>query len=454
MLVGFRLPLAASLLALAASVTHASPLEHRVLRPRAVPPLPSTDSFYAVPDGLAAVAPGTILNHRPPPNPIALFGTTVLDLQAAYQILYRTTDSLQAATATVLTVLVPPHADFSKILSYQVAEDSAYVNCGPSYAWQQSHSQGPENGTLITELELLLVQGALDQGWVVIAPDFLGPNAAFLANGLAGHATLDGIRAAINSASFTGIRPNPTISMWGYSGGAQATLWAAELQPSYAAELNIAGAAAGGPAPNLANVIAQANGKASAGLIAAGFAGLSNQYPEVLPVLDQHLLPQNRSEFEKVRSQCYLADGQDFTNKNVLSMFDDPTLPFTNALLSSLLTENGPGQQTPHIPLFIYKAVHDEISPVADTDGLVAKYCHAGVGVTYEKDSSSDHSELAINGAPRALSWLISVMNGHPPAAGCTTTTVLSSLLDPGALLVLSQTIIDALRGFLGTLIR
>ncbi|POR38543.1 Lipase 4 [Tolypocladium paradoxum] len=270
----------------------------------------------------------------------------------------RTTDSLGSATATVLTVLVPHNADFTKVLSYQVAEDASTIDCAPSYAFQLEHAQGPVMGTVVTEAELLLVEAALKQGWIMISPDYLGPKAAFLANALAGYATLDGIRAAINSAPFTGISKTPTITMWGYSGGSLASLWAAELQPTCAPDLKIAGAAVGGTVPNITTVVTNINGKADAGLIPPGVIGLSNQYPELGRVVDQHLLPQFRTEFNKAKSQCFLADHTDFANKDVVGMFDDRNLVYTNPIAVRILAQNALGQHTPQIPLFVYKSVN------------------------------------------------------------------------------------------------
>ncbi|GKU11253.1 unnamed protein product, partial [Fusarium langsethiae] len=204
---------------------------------RQQPVLPTEDSFYKVPDNINDYPPGTIIDFRKPPSPIAAFGVSPVNLKDTWQISYRTNDNFGKALSTVLTVLVPYKADFTKVLSYQVAEDAAYVGCAPSYALQFASATGGPLGTIVTQAELLLMEAALEQGWVVVAPDHEGPDAAYLANKLAGYATLDGIRAAINSANFTGISKNPTVAMWGYSGGSIASAAAAELQQSYAPEL-------------------------------------------------------------------------------------------------------------------------------------------------------------------------------------------------------------------------
>lgn len=382
---------------------------------RVAPTLPSADPFYAVPDGLNTIAPGTILRHRTPPGTIGTFNSAA-KLQSSHQILYRTTDSLGNATATVLTVLIPPKANLNKVLSYQVAEDAASINCAPSYAFQLQHAS---NGTFVNEAEMILVGFALNKGWVVIVPDFLGPKGAFLANALAGNSVLDGIRAAINSNSFTGIANDPTVSLWGYSGGSLASLWAAELQPSYAPEIKVAGVAAGGTVPNITTVITKVNGTSFAGLIPAGILGLANQYPDADPLLEQHILPQYKEEFYKARSLCFGDVAKEYSGKNIGAFFDDPNIVFTNPLSVKLQADNALGHYIPKVPLYIYKAIGDEVSPIGETDSLVSKYCAGGTSVQYDRVPLTTHISLAIFGSLSAFGWLEGVMSGKTPKNTC-----------------------------------
>ncbi|PHH60869.1 hypothetical protein CDD81_1074 [Ophiocordyceps australis] len=437
-------------LALLAIVTIASAASPPQLQARAPPVLPSQDSFYTVPDDIENFEPGAIIRHRLPPAPIAAFTISPVNLQASHQILYRTTDSLGNATATVLSVLVPHNADLSKVLSYQAAEDAASIDCAPSYAFQLESATGPYLGTLVTQVELLLMEAALEQGWVVISPDFQGPRAAYLANKLAGQATLDGIRAAIKSTSFTGIT-SPRVTMWGYSGGSLATNWAAELQPSYAPELEIAGAAVGGTVPNITNVITLINNNSSAGLIPTGMLGLAAQYAELKALIDERLKPENKEHFEKPLKQCLVANNIEFSNDDILGMFDDPNFVYTDPTATRLLNENALGKAIPKIPLYWYKSVGDEISAIQDTDELVAQYCtDPGTTVEYQRDIRSQHENFAAIGAPKALSWLKDVMDGYNPSPGCSNRTVETSLTDPATFRVVPKAIIDALLDLIG----
>ncbi|CAK7207459.1 hypothetical protein SEUCBS139899_010269 [Sporothrix eucalyptigena] len=418
------------------------------------PPLPSTDAFYDVPANISSYAPGDIIKYRPPPNPIAAFGVDVVNVAATWQIQYRTTDNLGGATATVLTVLIPSNADLTKILSYQIAEDAPNINCAPSYVLQLGAYPNGANGTISSEEELLLVEAALYEGWVVVLPDHEGPWGAYLANRLAGQATLDGIRAARQSTAFTGIASAAKAGLWGYSGGALATAWAAVLQPSYAPDLTgvLVGAAFGGTVPNLYNTIETVNGTAQAGLIVAGVVGLAAQYSDIKNGLEAHVLPAYRAGFEAVAtSQCLGVTIDDYSDADVLDMVDDTSL-WTNTVTTDVFNNNSL-QYAPKapagVPLFVYKAVQDEVSPVTDTDDLVAAWCSAGASVEYVRDATASHSTLAVTGAPMALAWLISLAEGTVTAGACSTTTKESMLLDEASLEVVPSFLIDAITALL-----
>lgn len=176
--------------------------------------------------------------------------------------------------------MIPYNADYGKILSYHPAQDSACPDCAPSYSYQFAPKLVPGRfGSIANSAEILLMEAALERGWIVISPDHEGPHAAYLAAKLSAHAILDGIRATLGASNITGVHQDAVVSLWGYSGGGITTGAAAELHTSYAPELKIVGAAMGGIVPDIANVIKTVNKGPAAGLIAAGVAGLSNQYP-------------------------------------------------------------------------------------------------------------------------------------------------------------------------------
>ncbi|KAI9927183.1 hypothetical protein ASPWEDRAFT_55432 [Aspergillus wentii DTO 134E9] len=416
----------------------------------AVPVRPLNDSFYTPPVGYESTAPGTILRSRTPPYPISAFSLAKVNIAAAHQLLYRTTDTFGNASATVSTILVPHNADYTKLLSYQVAEDASNPNCAPSYAFQlHSAAEDGPLGLVMPQLELVFIASALEKGWVVTVPDHLGPKGTFLANTMSGHAVLDGIRAAKLSSNFTHIADHPTISLWGYSGGSLASGFAAELQPSYAPELDIAGAALGGTVPRILPVIEAANKSPFAGLIPSGIQGLANEYPVIQKLIEENIVPEKMAEFEKVKHLCLTGDIFQFFGQDVYNYTRNRDI-FTQPDAAKVMDANAMGQKTPKIPLFVYKSAGDEISPVNDTDTLVQNYCSNGATVEYKRDILSEHAAMDIVGAPDAMIWLNERMNRQALKPGCSNSTSLTSLTDPGALGALGVGVVDTLLDLLG----
>ncbi|KAG5912917.1 hypothetical protein E4U42_001706, partial [Claviceps africana] len=190
--------------------------------------------------------------------------------------------------------------------------------------------------------------------------------------------------------------------------------------PAYAPELAcvVAGVAAGGTVPNITSVITSVNRSVFAGLIPAGVLGLANQYELAGPVIDDHLLPRHRHDFYQARHACFVGDMVRFAGRDILAMFDDGSLVYTHPLARRLMDDNALGHHVPRIPLFLYKAVEDEVSPVGDTDRLVDWYC-AGAGrggaatVQYDRVPLAGHATLAAVGSQKAILWLEAVMGGQ-----------------------------------------
>jgi hypothetical protein len=182
---------------------------------RAVTP-PSEDPFYQAPPGYEDAAPGEILAYRKAPAKLAAFQSIPLNLKEVWQVSYRSTDALGQPQASVSTIIIPHNADYSKVISYQIAEDAAFINCAPSYVLQTG-SNTTFAGT--GRIEVLLMAGALSKGWIVSTPDWEGPQSSFIEGFQAGQSTLDSIRAALSSTSFTGVKSSADVQLWGYSGG-------------------------------------------------------------------------------------------------------------------------------------------------------------------------------------------------------------------------------------------
>lgn len=231
-------------------------------------PIPPTqDPFYSEPEPFfKELAPGTVIRLRAAPGNLT---TLVANCTAAYNILYRTTDSRYAPSWAVTTVFVSARP-VPALLSYQIPYDSASLNASPSYALYSTDSAS----------SVADISTALSLGWLVSVPDYEGPLASFTAGVQSGHATIDSVRAVLSvhgSLNLTGPgngNDSLNYAMWGYSGGALASEWAAELAVQYAPELNFSGAALGGLTPNVTSVLLAINGTIAAGLAPVSFPNL------------------------------------------------------------------------------------------------------------------------------------------------------------------------------------
>jgi hypothetical protein len=355
--------------------------------PAAATPLPpSQDPWYTAPPGFENAAPGTILRTRVAPGNLT---SVVANSSAAFNILYRTTNSRYLPAWAVTTLLVPKDNRSNKaLLSYQVAYDTADVDGSPSYALYAGSGSD--------------IPAALGKGWYVSVPDFEGPLASFTSGVMSGHATIDSVRAVLSGRY--GLSPQARYAMWGYSGGALGSEWAAELQVQYAPEMSFAGAALGGLTPNVTNVLFAVDGTSDAGLIPGAILGLSSQF------LDLTLAQSNKVFGYQVITNYFVDGIADLLTPNVLKVVNS----------DGMMGYHG----TPQMPLFVYKAIKDELSPVADTDALVARYCGVGATIQYQRNTVGGHGSEDENGDAAAFAFLASVLEGTYTATGCTTENV------------------------------
>lgn len=368
---------------------------------------PSEDPFYSAPSNLSSYSLGEIIRSRVSPGTVQ--GLT--DVKTSYELLYRTNDALDNPEATVTLVVVPDNADFSKLLSYQVYEDSAWSSCAPSYTWLES---GADDS----------VQTLLKSDWVVCVPDYEGPDSAFTAGIQAGHAVLDGVRACLNSGSVTGIESDARVLLSGYSGGALASGWAAQLQPSYAPDLSIAGAAFGGFPVNITATALITNGGEYAGLIPAGILGLGAAYPDFNKTVADNLVESTASEFYKADGQCLDSNILTYFGQNIFNYFTDGEEVLYLPVIQDVLNENTLGASAPKIPLYVFQGIDDHVAPVVNVDETITDYCNENApSIEYIKYPGESHTGTFAAGWDAAEEWLEKIMSGSAPISGCLTST-------------------------------
>ncbi|WP_243636825.1 lipase family protein [Rhodococcus sp. Eu-32] len=387
---------AAALLIASSPSVQADPIGDLVTPPRdpaAYLPTPLGDPWFTPPAGFEAQAPGTVLNTR---SVAVQPGTT------STQLLFRSTDSKNNPIAAATTVIVPdaPWAGGGPrpVVAYNEATDSLGNTCAPSYTLPRG-----------TNKEIDRVQDLLGRGYSVVVTDYQGPRQAYSAGLVAGHTVLDGLRASHSA----GVAADAPIGITGYSGGAIASGWAAQLAPSYAPELNIAGVAFGGPPTDYKILQRSLNGGIGSGLFAAASSGLAREYPEMRDLTNDNgrrvaLLQKDQCVDVLSYSGLLLLDQQNLSD--VPNVFDHP-------VSRAVVEENRMGQVKPDAPLYIYQGLQDFLIPKEGAEAVQDQWCALGASVHLE-EIPGDHAGAETSGRPGAFDWLSQRLAGAT-TGGC-----------------------------------
>ncbi|MGA6186723.1 lipase family protein [Nocardia iowensis] len=364
-------------------------------------PTPDPDVFYAPPADLAALQPGDVVRTRKiDTGPYV--GTT------GWQVAFRSTNSMGNPVMGVTTVLLPNGVRNPPLVSYQALINSLGTQCNPS--------RSLFNGELQDAVGAMLPIG---RGWAVSLPDYLGPTAAYGAARLSGMMTLDSVRA-VRKVADLGLAESP-VALAGYSGGGMATAWAAALQPTYAPELKLAAAVAGGIPADLEEM-ALALGfepHPGFGLAFAAAMGLEREYPDKLPISDQ--LNENGlwfREFTHDACRRFLLFHGAFRSAEQMaaskSLMDNPE---ARAILRENSLRNYPG--IPTVPTYLWQGRFDTLTffpPVAE---VAERYCRAGAPVEFRAYDIAEHMTTAVAGFADAWNYVEARFRGEPAPTTC-----------------------------------
>jgi hypothetical protein len=333
----------------------------------------------------------------------------------ATQVLYRTTGEL-GQPAVAVTTLIQPAAQATPpgIVSFQADYDGLGPACDPSYTLRG----GFEGGLFEDNPDW---QPYLYRGFAVVVPDYEGTTDDFGAGQEAGYGTLDGIRAA---EAFLKLNPVSTpVGLVGYSGGAIATDYAAELAPAYAPGLDIVGAAEGGVPADYAHEFSYINASAPGpGVAPVALVGLARAFHANL---DGYLSASGKVAAHALQGRCLANLAGRYEGLTAQRMLkpqyhDILTVPWLAKVLDQLIMSR---TGTPREPLLIANgesdATGDGLLPVADVRALARTYCQRGVPVQFQVYKGLDHEDAAAPFEAHALGFLTQLLTGRSVANGC-----------------------------------
>lgn len=382
---------------------------------QAAGPVPSSDPFYTYNGSLASKAPGEVLNTRT----VTIQVAGAVPAMSATQVLYRTVDQMGAPDATVATIIKPlAPIGSTKIVSYQSFYDGLNGICRPSYTLQQQTSS--PSGTAAASQAAMLEWVAA--GYTVVTADYEGSTDNFGAGTQSGEQTLDGIRAAEQALSLNATTP---VALEGYSGGSIASMWAAELQKTYAPELNIVGVAAAGIPPDFAHNLPYIDGSTGwAGALPAVGLGLFRAF-HVDP--NEYLSPKGLELFAQQAQGCLDQGGQPglrFEDMLKPQYKNWQQVPVFVDIFNSLIMGR---TNTPSFPLLMgvgnSDGTGDGVMVAKDVQQLAYEYCQRGVNVNYTEYTHLDHTQAIAPFIATATTFLTQVLNGLPVTSNCSSIT-------------------------------
>jgi hypothetical protein len=366
---------------------------------------------------LARIAPGTVLKTRTLSYHIAGIALPV----QVVQLLYRSAGALGQPAANVTSVLEPPVPPLgsARAVSYQ----SFYDSLNPADEPSAQIAGNVTLGGLVADAESVVIAPLLLQGYTVIVPDTEGQKADFASGLEYGINTLNSIRAA-TSSPLTGLTTATPIGLFGYSGGAIATDWAAQLAPSYAPDVNrqLVGAAEGGVLVDPAHNLTYVDGSSVwAGIIPMSIIGIARGFHiTITPYLSSYGL-QLYAALQKASIANVLGQYPGLTFAQLVKpQYANPdSIPVLVKVENKL---NAGLRPSPTIPMFIGQGANgtlegtpgnkpgigpgDGVMVAGDVRTLARHFCVSGTAVDYTQYDALSHISTFPVWAPAALAWL------------------------------------------------
>jgi alpha-beta hydrolase superfamily lysophospholipase len=363
---------------------------------------PGDARFYTPPDPLPPSRPGDLLRAEP----IDAYVFPGVRLRArAWRMLYRSTGAVGEPTVVSGTLLLPAEGlafigrrgqRTLPLLGYAIGTHGIGDAAAPSRLLPRG-----------LDWEATLIAMALARGFAVAVSDYQGLGTpgdhAYMVGRALGPNVLDSIRAARQLAP-TQLEPDGPAVILGYSEGGAAAAWAAQLQPTYAPEIALAGVAAGAAAADLESATPQLDGTFFSFFIAYGGIGYAAAYPEL--ELDPYLTARAREGIQALRNSTVLQairTGPRFVRAGELTDPNVLELPEWRARLR----ENRLGSIAPLAPVLLHHARGDQIVSFTHSTRLREEWEALGADVRlYVTRGGVDHLSGGLAGTPVALDWL------------------------------------------------
>jgi hypothetical protein len=377
-------------LALAAGPVAAAPKES----PRKAP---TGRAFYDPPDPLPQAAPGKLIWSAP---------FKAVPGGQAWKVLYHSR-ALDGSDIAVSGVVVAP-------------TDAAPRGGRPVISWAHgTHGiadQCAPSRTADMVARLPSIGKVLSQGYVVVATDYEGLGTPGTHPYLVGASEARGVLDIVKAAQqIPDAGASDKTLVWGQSQGGQAALFAGEIQPTYAPDLDLLGVVSGAPVTDASTMFpAAATIPETLGFAVMGLMGVEAAFPQAK--VSDVLTPAALDKTKVVDQKCYGA---------VLDAFKQPVdqviahNPADVPPFPELLAVDTPGSTPTAAPMLVYQGLSDDVVYKVFTDQYVKKACALGDTVEYKTFSGKDHYEENAAAEKDVLEWMQARLAGVAAPSTC-----------------------------------
>lgn len=290
--------------------------------------------------------------------------------------------------------------------------------CAPSRAMEYGVNFATDTMSASTGFEAISAWALLDRGFDVVVTDYEGlgtPGQHTYVNNVAeAHAVLDAGRAAI-AHSDGHLAADAPVVVTGYSQGGGAAARTAEIESTYAPELNIRGVNVGAPPVNLAATLSEIDGSLIVGAVGYALNSFLATNPELLPLLEEHLNEAGVAAVERTANQC-IGDSILTDAMRSTAQWTKSGQPAQDVLLNipearAVIDSQRIGDAAPQVPVRLQGNVNDDVIPFQPIQEVGGAWCAAGSDVQFIAEGTPPiFPGMAIN---HGLPYLTHVTEGN-----------------------------------------
>ena len=395
-------------------------------------------AFYDPPAQLPG-ADGELVRSEPLPLGLSLPGPQGPLPGKATRLMYKSTDAGGRPVA-VTGAYIEPSAEWKgdgprPLVALAPGTMGQGDQCAASLALE--HPITLNGKTVSVGYEDVAVYRLLATGAAVVVTDYAGLGATdrlhTYVNRLdEAHALLDAARAARNVKGAT-VTSDSRVGLYGYSQGGGASAAAAEVQPSYAPEVKLAGTYAGAPPADLTEVMKGIDGSALAGALGWSVSGFVQSDPSLEEIADEHINTAGKAALDDLSTMCVgdaifkygFKQSKDWTTsgKSIADVIA------TEPKLQATLDAQRIGKLKPASPVRVVTGTKDDIVGHAQARRLAVDWCAKGADVTYKPVELpnlgdgllTNHLTPLITDQGDAISWLTDRLSGKAAGSNCGT---------------------------------